>query len=270
MPILVNNSPIHTFLFPGGECHVSIEKIPIATETKITASLQNADDILRLLLTVDAVRRKHHTNIHLTIPYFPYARQDRVCNPGEALSAKVMADLINHLHCKTVTILDPHSDVTPALLENCHVITQAEVITKSSLTERIRTENWALIAPDAGAEKKAYDIAKRLSSPDQSVDVYCARKVRNTSNGRIIATTFHDDVTDRKLLIVDDICDGGRTFIELAKVLRGKAAADVRLYITHGIFSKGLEPLRSHLSHIYCANLMAPTDLCDPEFLTIL
>ena len=129
MPILVNQKSVGFFKFSGGECHVKISDLEITERTNILANLNNSDDVMSLLLIVDAVRRINpSTQVLLTIPYFPYARQDRVCNEGEALSVKVMADLINSLNCAGVTIYDPHSDVTPALLNNCRAISSIPTI----------------------------------------------------------------------------------------------------------------------------------------------
>jgi ribose-phosphate pyrophosphokinase len=270
MPVLVNNQPIQSFTFPGGECHVAVSTEQVSDQTTVTASLHNSDDIMKLLLTVDAVRRVRHTAIDLLIPYVPYARQDRVCNPGEALSIKVMADIINGLACQSVTIVDPHSDVTAALINNCHVITQADVLKRSSVAEQILRENWALVSPDAGAAKKIQTVAKAIANDSVFPDVFSAAKVRDTRTGAITSTTFHDDVKGRKVLIVDDICDGGRTFIELATLLNQRGAAATMLYVTHGIFSKGLDLLREGLTHVYCYNTMLPQNQHDPHFLTVL
>ncbi|MBL1209023.1 ribose-phosphate diphosphokinase [Geminocystis sp. GBBB08] len=267
MPILVNNSPIKTFNFPAGECHVSLSPEIITAKTVITAILNNANDIMALLLTVDAIRRILPTvSLELIIPYFPYARQDRVCNQGEALSVKVMADLINNLKCDRIVIVDPHSDVTPALLNNTHIITQADILSQSCLKDELLKDNWALIAPDAGGEKKTQEVAKRLGLPD----VFCATKIRDTKTGKILSTTFHHDVKGRKVLIVDDICDGGKTFIELSKLLQQKGAIKICLYITHGIFSKGLDLLRPYFNHIYSHHTMLSPQEQDRNFLTIL
>lgn len=271
MSILINEIPLKAFNFPAGESHVTLSANQITEAIAIQALLDSSDRIMELLLAVDAVRRiQPSTKINLTIPYFPYGRQDRVCNPGESLSVKVMADLINNLKCDRVTIVDPHSDVTPALLDNCYVISQGDILQTSPLPEKIREENWALVAPDTGAQKKTHEVAKNCSFDDFTPDVFCAGKVRETHTGKITATTFQGDIKGRKVLIVDDICDGGRTFIELAKVLKEKGSQEIYLYITHGIFSKGLDVLRPYLDHIYCYHTMLSSQEQDSTFLTVL
>jgi len=271
MPIFVNQQRVKTFNFPGGECQVQIAASEIGDKTEVIAGLNSSDDILSLLLSVDAVRRiRPHTQLTLTIPYFPYARQDRICNPGEALSLKVMADLINSLHCQQVIVVDPHSDVTPALLNHCQTITLAQLITGSLLASKIQQEQWALIAPDAGAEKKIRDVAKQLSTDSHAVEFHCARKVRNTVTGQIVSTEFHDNVQGKKLIIIDDICDGGQTFIELAKVLQSQGAEEIYLYVSHGIFSQGLSVLKPYFKSVYCYHTMLSPEQIEPEFLTVL
>jgi len=271
MPIYVNQQQVQTFNFPGGECQIKLPVGEIGYTAEVLAILNSSDDILSLLLVVDAVRRAQPvTRILLTIPYFPYARQDRVCNPGEALSLKVMADLINGLHCHRVIILDPHSDVTPALLNNCQTIPLAQLVAGGVLASKVQQDDWALVAPDAGAEKKVREVAKRLSTESHAIEMFCARKVRNTLTGQIVATELQGNVQGKKLIIIDDICDGGQTFIELAKVLQAQGAEEIYLYVTHGIFSQGLSVLKPYFKSIYCYHTWLNPEQIEPEFLTVL
>lgn len=271
MTILVNGNEIASFNFPGGESQVSVSPEVITETTLVEGRLNNADDIMRLLLTIDAIRRILPTvMVELTIPYFPYARQDRVCNEGEALSVRVMADLINNLHCHQVTIIDPHSDVTPALLNNCKIITQGQILAKSSLIKKIREEKWAIISPDVGSQKKSREIVKYLSTADYIPDLFYGDKVRDTVTGKITGTVFHGNICDRHALIVDDICDGGKTFIELAKILRQQQPKAIYLYVTHGIFSKGLDVLKPYFDQVYCYHTMLSPENQDSQFLQIL
>lgn len=256
MPIYCNQQLIETFNFSGGECQVKLPKIcDFEKEAHIKAVLRNSDDILCLLLAVDAVRRLNPlVQLYLTIPYVPYARQDRVCADGEALSICVMANLINSLKANKVTILDPHSDVTSALIHNVVIKTIGEVIHNSILETHIFADKLILVSPDAGAEKKVRTLAKTLSKKSSDIEVITATKVRDPKSGDIIETHIYGIKPDCSYLIVDDICDGGRTFIELAKVMKQQGAATISLYVTHGIFSRGLTTLFNYFDHIYCAH----------------
>jgi ribose-phosphate pyrophosphokinase len=271
MTIFINNKKIESFMFSGGECQVKIDPTSISSVTSITANLYNSNDIMKLLLAVNAIKHINtQTLIELTIPYFPYARQDRVCNEGEALSVKVMTDLINGLNCSKVTIIDPHSDVTPALLNNVQSISVADIICESDLSQFIKKHNLTIVSPDAGAEKKVRNVLKNLSLIDIDANLLCASKVRDTKTGNIVATNFLGDVKDKDLIIIDDICDGGRTFIELAKSLKEHGALDIYLYTTHGIYSQGLDVLRNYFKHIYCYHTMLGEKKIDKDFLTVI
>lgn len=202
-----------TFRFPGGEIHFRFSDpiSPIEYDLRIRADLRTSDDILLLMVATDAIRRQWpRTFLTLECPYVPYARQDRVCNPGESLGAKVMCDLINSLEFNAVEIWDAHSDVTPALLRNCTNRPASDFVSK------IKTYNCIFVAPDAGAYKRVGKCAKLLDRP-----MRCADKVRDTQTGEITETVIYSNhIGKHDFLMIDDICDGGRTFIELAKVLR--------------------------------------------------
>lgn len=268
MPLFVNKMPIKFFRFSGGECHVSVEGIRIGAQVELLAYLYSSDDVMSLLLAVDAIRRVNpHALIDLQIPYMPYARQDRVCNEGEALSIKVMASLINGLNCHSVTILDPHSDVTAALIERVRIVLQSELVSRfGEVKELLQSNEVTLLAPDAGAEKKVRAVANTLLAEGIESDVAYASKSRDVRTGHIIKTNIPGDVAGKNYLIVDDICDGGGTFINLARELKAQGSEDIYLYVTHGIFSKGLEPLKEVLSHVYCQHSF--TKFSEPEFLT--
>lgn len=266
MSITVNSMAIKYFKFSGGECQVQLSHIPITSETHVVAYLRNSDDIMCLLLAIDAIRHMcADTDIDLSIPYFPYARQDRVCQAGEAFSAAVMANLINQLNCKTVTVYDPHSSVIANLINNCRIVSQLDILRNSPVIDAMRQRNLVLLAPDAGAAEKTREIADKLNI----TAIYC-RKKRDPETGQILETILPASVTGQKFLIVDDICDGGATFIELAKALKQAGASDLYLYVTHGLFSKGLTQLKDHYRHVYCYHSFLSKDGIDPAFLTIL
>lgn len=266
MSIIVNNKPIEYFNFSGGECYVSIKNILIDHHTKVVAHLRSSDDVMRLIMVVDAIRRKNmETRLTLIIPYFPYARQDRVCNDGEPFSLSVMADVVNSLRCDEVVVYDPHSEVTEQLLNNCRVVTQVELIKGSVVASSILEKDLLLISPDKGAAKKTQQVSLELG-----VDVLFCSKKRDPKTGRITKTKIFGSPSGKDCLIIDDICDGGATFIELAKVLKKAGAKDIYLYVTHGIFSKGLENLKKYLNHIYCFNCFLKDADIDNQFLTLL
>ncbi|WP_434643805.1 ribose-phosphate diphosphokinase [Achromobacter piechaudii] len=242
------------FVFPGGESQVTVPAslravADAATEFRIHALLTSANDVMQLLMLTDALRRLNPAApVHLDMPYVPYARQDRVCNPGEALGAAVFCKLINDQQYATVTITEPHSDVTPALLQRVRII-DASAFVARALSAPAFAGGVTLMAPDAGARKRVQALAKKLGV----ADVRYAEKVRDPQTGRIVETRVPDDIPDQPVLVLDDICDGGRTFLELARALRDKTRQPLYLYVTHGIFSHGLTALNECYAGLYAA-----------------
>jgi len=183
------------------------------------------------------------------MPYAPYARQDRVCNAGEALGISAFAKIINSMEYNAVYVSDPHSDVSPAVLDRCHVRTQAELFLPFFSDYDIpRQELIYLVSPDAGAAKKTRECFKLIKMIHQNVKVVYANKVRNTETGEITETNLAESEKIEEgahFIVVDDICDGGRTFIDLGKVLKTYKPKSLRLHVTHGIFSKGEEVIKT-------------------------
>jgi ribose-phosphate pyrophosphokinase len=242
------------FVFSGGE--VSVKLTPELTSftfpsdvVHITAHITSSNKVMELVMLTDAIRREWgDVAIVLKCPYLPYARQDRVCAPGESLSLKVFCDIINSLKFRYVYVADVHSEVALALLDNVVNIQQENFVSKIDSKYLVNT---CLVSPDAGATKKINNVARALKLP-----VIRADKVRDPNTGEITGTDIQKNPAfwDSNLLVVDDICDGGRTFIELAKKAKERyEIGKYYLYVTHGIFSKGLEPLLEYYDHIFTA-----------------
>lgn len=233
-PLGESGFKIKTFIFPSkAEVGVRIDVSEIAPVT-ITARLHSSDDILVLLNATDALRQAGIERISLFMPFVPYARQDRVMVEGEALSVKVFASLINAQRYDRVIIFDPHSDVTTALLDRVQVLNNHRFV-----QEAIRQLNdFVVVSPDSGAFKKIFKVCQAIGYDGR---VALCNKVRTLSSGQIEHLSFDvDDFEGRDAVIIDDICDGGATFIALAKELRNRGARQIHLVVSHGIFSKGM------------------------------
>lgn len=244
--IQVNGEEIKSFKFSGGEIQVNTHWRHIPVHVK--ATLRDSDDIMTLILAVNALRANFCTIEQLEIPYIPYARQDRVCASGEAFSIKAMAEIINSLKANKVIGWDVHSDVTSALINNFIEYPQVDFIGWDIELERIlRDKSVWICSPDAGALKKIHRIQKVLKSDR----LLTASKERDAETGNILSTNVDCVGSPQKVIILDDICDGGRTFIEIAKVLKARGAKKIYLYVTHGIFSKGFEVFDGLIDHIW-------------------
>lgn len=239
------------FLFPGGEVGINVNVLePDYTVQDITLSarVSSSDKLMGVFMATDALERVYpNARIHLDMPYIPYARQDRVCNAGEALSIKAVARLINAQNYATVSVVDPHSPVSVALIDRVQVQDQFDVF------GRIKQDwhNWTIVAPDMGASKKVEDFAKRVGAHD----VAYFHKTRELSTGKITGMTCLSAIDpNTNYLVLDDICDGGRTFIELAQKFNDGGKGLLELAVTHGIFSKGVDCVAEHFDKIHTTN----------------
>lgn len=233
------------FYFPVGELHVRIKAIHSIPPSPLGAvlSFERNDDIIEVLLLADALRRMGRQLEDLHLPYIPYSRQDRVAEPGDTFSLSVFARMVNSIRARRVTVVDPHSDVGPALINNCVIIPQHEVF-----APRLKEmDDFWLVAPDAGATKKIY----RLASLVKTLGVVECSKLRDTKTGKITGVKVNaDNLGGKAAVVVDDICDGGATFVLLAEALAKAGAGALHLYVTHGFFTKGISVFDGIYKHI--------------------
>lgn len=203
---------------------------------------------------VDALTFRQHPIPELILPCVPGARQDRLNDRGDYLfTLKSVADEINARDFPRVTILDPHSDVAPALIERCRVIGVADFIQ----VKTIDTPWAAVVSPDSGADKRAHSIAKLLGLP-----LLHAWKKRDVATGKLSGfgiQMIDVSIPAGRLLVVDDICDAGGTFIGLAAET-AKFGREADLLVTHGYFSKGIAPLLDSFRRIIVTDSVVGTD----------
>lgn len=249
----------NSFNFSGGEVGLSLSGVP-ENKVLIVTRVQNSNDILELMMATDALRRmgeNKHKEIHLFLPYLPYARQDRVVNPGEAHSLAVFTILLKSQGYNSVTVFDPHSEAAANLMDG----QDFRVITNHAFLQKVfdGKNDFILVSPDAGAAKKIRDVAEAISYREKPVQ---ALKYR-LNDGKIDNVEIYEkNLGGRDAYIVDDVCDGGATFVALATELRKRNVGRVFLVVSHGIFSKGLETLEVNgIDHVYTTNSFKDQDV---------
>lgn len=252
----------HQWKFPGGETGILIPTGPVTGVTyKITWNYSGDHEMMTVAQMVDVIRRSSHLvnpKIELYIPYMPYARQDRVCAPGESHALKVFTNWLNSLKFDMVEVVDPHSYVTEALVDNLHTIPQ-EVVFGDFLRCQGAVYD-VLIAPDAGAAKKTQACASvHYAMTSVMPEIRVANKVR--IDGAVTVNMSTTGLTNKRVCVIDDICDGGATFISLAECFNGHHPVEpecLDLFVTHGIFSNesNLKMMSHVYSDIYTHNLM--------------
>lgn len=171
--------------------------------------------------------RKHFANeeMILEMPYCPHARMDRVKNSNEFFTLKHFADVINSLEFSEVKIYDPHSNVCAALINNVNVIPPYNEVQKA--LKAIGSTNLVAFYPDDGAMKRGTDYLTGAYA--------FGIKKRDWGTGKILGLELMNKevVNDRDVLIIDDICSRGGTFLHSAKVLKEAGARNIYLYVTH-------------------------------------
>lgn len=245
-----------TFLtFSGGERHVQLptmSTLPVSL-VEIQARVQTTTEIVDLLLLVNALRYQFGDKllVDLVLPYLPYARQDRICADGQAFSLEVFASLLSSLRLNNVTVWDCHSQIGIDLTNAKNVTPEKIIASDTMLVELLQSENSVLICPDEGAKVRCLAIKNHFSL-DNMIQCY---KKRDPSTGKITKTEVDVETLEGKVAVItDDICDGGFTFIKIAEQLKAKGAERVVLYVTHGIFSKGLEVFEGLIDEVYTSN----------------
>ncbi len=245
-----NALSVITSMFPAGERFIRIEVPYDVYSVRINSRCNSSDDFMQIIMAIDALRREGVTNIELFLPYFPYSRQDRVCQKGEAFSLKAVCQILHNTGISRILTYDLHSDVALCLLDNvANYNNHREVI---DFVDYLGvTGPIALIAPDQGATKKVDALMKAY--PDRFYTVVHCQKTRHES-GFIGYAPIHNNIRDMTALVVDDLCDGGATFLSLADELRKCKVRQSYLFVSHGIFSKGHDELITNYRHIGTTN----------------
>lgn len=237
------DSRIEASQFPGGERHLRVPED--FAETSTGAVLYGADptDIIDLGLWADMVKQRGERAVAY-IPYFPAARADR----GIPFGAEVYANIINSFKLDEVVIFDPHSPVITELIHNVRVVDSTRAV-RNAVSGRAFTaaDNGyvGVIAPDKGAVARAEHVANALHLP-----LFKATKEREFETGKLSHFAVEPLPETGRLLVVDDICDGGGTFCGLAEAA-GVGRERLSLWVSHGIFSGKANQLRDYYSTVY-------------------
>jgi ribose-phosphate pyrophosphokinase len=201
------------------------------------------DDLTRAMFYAKALKYRGHPVETLILPYVPGARQDRINDEGDFLfTLASVAEMINDVGFEVVRVCDPHSPETLRRIDNCIVLNDIDF----ALTFGIYNYD-GVIAPDKGAKARAQKVADELGVP-----CYTAGKTRDVETGKLTGFEAPKGLMPGcRYLLVDDICDGGGTFIGLAKAVGPGVYLD--LYVTHGLFTKSVTPLYDHFGKVFTA-----------------
>lgn len=253
--------------FPDGQQDINLSYRPVMAENSsitenvtVKSRFNSFKDLELIVAATRALRRLGVDEIHLFIPYLLGSRSDRQFKEGgTSYLVDVIAPIINLQGYETVTVYDAHSDVSSACINHLKIIGNQSLVDFALKEIGRPLDQVLLVSPDAGAVKKAWKIADHIGYKG---NVIICSKFRNLE-GAIsrVEVPFNSSEAGKDFIIIDDICDGGATFINIVKAIMAKMETagvmpgSIHLIITHGIFSRGVEPLiESGIDTIYCTN----------------
>ena len=223
--------------FSDGEIYIEINENIRGNSIFVIQSVSSPanDNLMELLLCIDALKRSSAKNITAVIPYFGYARQDRKVVPRTSISAKLVSNLIAKAGADRVVTVDLHAGQIQGFFDIPVDNLFATPIFARHVKKKIKTKNLICIAPDVGGTERARALGKLLNVGLAIVDK------RRPKAGQSQVMNIIGDVRGKTCIIVDDIIDSGGTIVNAAAALKKRGAKDVHVYVTHGVLSGGAE-----------------------------
>ncbi len=219
--------------FADGEIYIEINENIRGNSIFIIQSVSSPanDNLMELLLCIDALRRSSAKNITAVIPYFGYARQDRKVVPRTSISAKLVSNLITNAGADRIVTVDLHAGQIQGFFDIPVDNLFATTIFAKHVKKKIKTKNLICVAPDVGGVERARALGKKLDVGLAIVDK------RRPSPGKSQVMNVIGNVKNKVCILVDDIIDSGGTIINAAHALLKRGAKEVHVYATHGVFS---------------------------------
>ena len=215
------------------------------------------DNLMELLICIDALKRASARRITAVVPYFGYARQDRKPGPRTPISAKLVANLITEAGAERVLAVDLHAGQIQGFFDIPTDNLFAAPVMAADIQARYGDEDLMVVSPDVGGVVRARALAKRLdNAPLAIVDK------RRDRPGESEVMNIIGDVSGRHCILIDDIVDSGGTLCNAAQALLDQGAASVAAYITHGVLSGGAVARvdKSALKELVITDSIRPTD----------
>ena len=219
--------------FPDNEIYVEINENIRGNSIFVVQSTSNPvnDNLMELLICIDALRRSSAKNITAVIPYFGYARQDRKVVPRTAISAKLVSNLITDAGANRILSVDLHAGQIQGFFDIPVDNLFATPIFARHIKKNIKTNNLICVAPDVGGVERARALSRRINVGIAIIDK------RRPTPGKSEVMNIVGNVKHKICVIVDDIIDSGGTIFNAAKALKDKGAKEIYVYITHAVLS---------------------------------
>jgi len=219
--------------FSDGDIYIEIIEYLDGNSIFIIQSVSSPanDNLMELLLCIDALKRSSAKNITAVIPYFGYARQDRKVVPRTSISAKLVSNLITKAGADRIVTIDLHSGQIQGFFDIPVDNLFATPIFARHIKKKLKTKNLICVAPDVGGTARARALGKMLHVELAIVDK------RRPAPGKSEVMNVIGNVKGKTCILVDDIIDSGGTIVNAAAALKKRGAKDVHVYVTHGVLS---------------------------------
>ena len=219
--------------FADGEIYIEINENIRGNSIFIIQSISSPanDNLMELLLCIDALKRSSAKNITAVIPYFGYARQDRKVVPRTSISAKLVSNLITKAGADRIVTVDLHAGQIQGFFDIPVDNLFATPIFARHVRKKIKSKKIVCVAPDVGGTERARALGKLLNAELAIVDK------RRPKPGQSQVMNVIGDVKNKTCILVDDIIDSGGTIVNAAAALKKRGAKEVFVYITHGVLS---------------------------------
>lgn len=228
--------------FPDGEVHLELAEINRKEPVIVKCRITNANELFVLMQLSDIIKRQCIEVAILEIYYLMGMRGDRLFDINRPFALRIVADVVNHLNAHKICIYEPHSNRTVRMIYNA----EAVELTKAIAHKLLKVDDeLQLVAPDKGAVMR-YELP---------FVVVCS-KVREESTGRLLDFKVEAliSVKGRDLLMIDDLCDGGGTFVGLAPKIRELKPKSLSLLVTHAVQRTGIESVAAVYDRVYITN----------------
>ena len=219
--------------FADGEVYIEINENIRGNSIFVVQSTSNPanDNLMELLICIDALRRSSAKNITAVIPYFGYARQDRKVVPRTAISAKLVSNLITNAGANRILSVDLHAGQIQGFFDIPVDNLFSTPIFAKHIKRKLRINNLICVAPDVGGVERARSLGRRINVSIAIIDK------RRPAPGKSEVMNIVGTIKNKNCIIVDDIIDTGGTIVNAAKALKDKDAKDIYVYITHAVLS---------------------------------
>lgn len=258
---LITKEGCQVITFPDGEKHLKLEHIDRKEPVVISCRITSSDDLFILMQLSDILNRQEVHVQTLNINYLMSMRCDRLFSLDESFTLKIVANVINLFNAEEVHIVEPHSSCTGRLINECY-----EYYPMYNMVDQM-LEDYVICYPDKGAQQRYnYNCSRYI----------CCEKQRDVETGKLLKFSISESKVDPypdKIVVVDDLCDGGGTFLGIAELLKSSFNPEsLVLVITHAVQLEGLKRVAEVYDQVYVTNSYCDWDTKEglPENVTVI